>query len=731
MNMESQENGPLTIWQSQFFYWLAGGVVLMLFSHWFGGMTPGNNARLLLVCIFFFAAFSLVWAFSQPFADYLNAIDSVKYRHAPETILNSTKQFRIELIRFVGHITIFFNIFITIVFLRVLAVWPIFSFLAPYRRLLMLACWIAPPIFLLFLIMNTSRIRMLVSLTQSIHRQIQTIEFMPDDAEILKKEQERFAAPAVLVEAAERFDIGGMDLAFVPELRANVIVFGQIGSGKTVTVLNSLLEGVLLSTAPGLTAFPISALILDPKGDFRDKISTLCQRIGRERDLLIFDPKAPDKSVHWNPFDSPDSNPLELSNQFASVLALLGMKSEKDSFFIDSAKSFIRHGITLLRAFALDGTPPSMSELYDLAKKRTAIEARLFLLNFAAALKKSEGNSPLTFGKISEALNKDDLGDTLDGCKRDAQENVAEYFKHFLDVNTKGLNCRAVLDEVQALLARIDADKIVPDGFTGVAAETQDYMLTIWWTLPENTRSSVIAQLSTMLDPFTQAPYSSLLSGRSTVSLDKVLDDGKIFYVCMPEADGPQMAKTLNTLIKLAYFREVRRRLDKKRPSLFLCDEYQKVFTSEGGEGDTGFFEVSRQSHHINIIATQSTAAMKRDVENKETVDSLLACCGTKIFLRNTDADTNEYAEKQCGARRELVVNVSSATGQGGGKSGGQVNYSINESYDDRPLVPKDIFLKLGVPDKDKGVNYAEAVVMRKACNPPKVERIKFKVNPL
>ena len=709
----------------------------MIASHCFGSSNPllGNNYRLILVFIFFFAAFSFVWAFSEPLDTYLNSTLSAKYKNAPETIINSTTTFHVELIRFVKGVTSLLNIFVSITLLRVLANWPLFSILAPYRDIFMLIWWIIPLIILLFVVFNTSRIRMLTSLAQSIHRQMQTINFIPCAPEVMKKEQERLAAPPVIIEAAEKFNIGGMNLSFIPELRANVIVFGQIGSGKTVTVLNSLLEGVLISTSPTLTNHPLSALILDPKGDFREKIKTLCSRIGRDRDLLIFDPKYPDKSVRWNPFDSPDTNPLELSNQFASVLNLLGMKNDKDSFFIDASKSFIRHGITLLRAFALDSTPPNMAELYDLAKKREAIDARLFLLNLSTLLKKSENAhfEGFTFKEISHLLYEENALEIIyNFAKTGPREIIAyQYFAYFFDNNTKGLNRSAVLNEAKNILNKIDSDKKIPELFKSVATETQEYMLNIWWTLPENTRNSVRAQLSTMLDPFMEDPYKNLLSGHSTVTLGKVLDEGKIFYVCMPEADGPQMAKTLNTLIKLSFFREVRKRLDKKRPSLFLCDEYQKVFTSEGGEGDTGFFEVSRQSHHINIIATQSIAAMKRDVENKETVDSLLACCGTKIFLRNSDSDTNEYAEKQSGSRRELVVNISNTTGQGGGKSGSQVNYSVTENYEDRPIVSKDTFLSLEVPDRDKEINYAQAIVMRGACNPPRIERIRFKVNPL
>jgi len=57
----------------------------------------------------------------------------------------------------------------------------------------------------------------------------------------------------------------------------NAIVFGQPGSGKTSCVLNALLEGLLASA--WRTSLPPSGLILDPKGDFGDKLAALCRRL--------------------------------------------------------------------------------------------------------------------------------------------------------------------------------------------------------------------------------------------------------------------------------------------------------------------------------------------------------------------------------------------------------------------------------------------------------------------
>ena len=102
--------------------------------------------------------------------------------------------------------------------------------------------------------------------------------------------------------------------------------------------------------------------------------------------------------------------------------------------------------------------------------------------------------------------------------------------------------------------------------------------------------------LTNMIDPFLVEPYASIFSGPSTLRIAQMVDQGKIVYVDMPVADREQMARMAGTLMKLEYFREVRKRVGKKRPTFFLCDEFQRFFTTAQGKGDADEFEVTRRA---------------------------------------------------------------------------------------------------------------------------------------
>jgi hypothetical protein len=101
------------------------------------------------------------------------------------------------------------------------------------------------------------------------------------------------------------------------------------------------------------------------------------------------------------------------------------------------------------------------------------------------------------------------------------------------------------------------------------------------------------------------------------------------------------MAQTVGTLLKVEYGRLVLIRGNKPRPSFFFCDEFRVFFTTDSETNDADFFERSRGSNHANIIATQNFPAMLKGGAEGHSVDNLLGNCATKIFLRNTDPQTN------------------------------------------------------------------------------------------
>src|SRR5208282_5333524 len=154
-----------------------------------------------------------------------------------------------------------------------------------------------------------------------------------------------------------------------PDFYKNLVVFGQTGSGKTLCVLNALLDGLIASTAA--SPLPAAGLILDPKGDFRDKVPELMRRLGRERDLVVFDPDDV-ASFRWNPFDTPD-DALEVANRFGAVFQMQGSNSKEGAFFTQQAKGFLQAALPLMRIVNPPGTIPSILQFTSLMGNDTKL----------------------------------------------------------------------------------------------------------------------------------------------------------------------------------------------------------------------------------------------------------------------------------------------------------------------------------------------------------------------
>ena len=118
-------------------------------------------------------------------------------------------------------------------------------------------------------------------------------------------------------------------------------VSGGSGSGKTLSALNQGFEGYFkgchLPDGPEREKLKTAGLIIEAKGDFRDKVWRCAQRYGRMDDLKIFGPTHPEVI---NLFGDPTENALQRANKLlAMAKAFTGGKraAAQDSDFWDSA----------------------------------------------------------------------------------------------------------------------------------------------------------------------------------------------------------------------------------------------------------------------------------------------------------------------------------------------------------------------------------------------------------
>lgn len=645
--------------RDQFWAYAGSSALLLTAILWFPKAKDDREFRLWLVIGFFGALLTLCWSATQPLREYLRCDCDWRYQEAHPTLKRTVDLWADSLATYANQWASLLMVLFFSIMVWVWSHWPAFDFLREWRNLLGWSIW-ALIAGLLFFLIHCHRLTELLQLRRLLHQQSQMLNFHPMTEELAQQRQARADEPAVTVLGERQFRAGGSDWQW-EDFTKSCMVFGQPGSGKTVCVLNALLEGLMASTAYSDQA--AGALILDPKGDFRDKIRILAHRYQQTDHLFILDPHPEELKnrldpadyrhyqarviSHWNPFDSPD-DALELADRFIEMLRTLGLKSGEESFWLDSARDFLQHAIELIRASNPADDPPDFGQVYELIFNRDKTVQRL--------------------------------------------ENA--------DLN--------------------------PDHFQRV----DDYFTNTWWGMVDRTRSGIQGVLTNMITPFRIAPYNHFFSGKSSIRLDKILEQGGIFYVHMPIAEKEKMSRTIGTLIKLEFFREVLRRPNKRRPSFFLCDEFQSFFTVGDHQGDASFFERSRQSLHANIVATQNLSTLRRQAGERQAaaVDSLLGNCAVKIFLRNTDANTNEYAAKLFGERHLDVVNVQFSGTSGTWKGWCPQGQSYTTSPHRVPLLPPELFPTLAIPPH---TDYTETFVHLGARAQVLVEKLRWKVHPI
>ncbi len=601
---------------------------------------PRDSFRLIFTVAYFGAALMLLWLINKPRATYMRRTYELQYAEGGPAMGQVWRSYLVALNRLCSMVSYVLLAFVGANAINILSKWmSAFALLDPVATL---AWWGSLAGILTFPWWGRSYLSDAMQKRRMLQEAVETGDFQPKNLATLEAEEGMPDRPAVEVVGDHEFTAGRFNWGW-KDFYKSCVIFGMPGTGKTVCVLNALLDGLLQSTkSPNL---PCAGLILDPKGDFKSKINIVCRKSGREKDIVIINPYSASETIRWNPLDSEDDE-LEVASRFAAALEALGMKSGGgDSFWIDSAKKFIRHAISLLRITNPQGQPPTFAQIGELASSMKRLSERADMV---------------------------------------------------ADEDPRGDLCLAFF-----------ADE--------------------WVMLADQTRSSIQAYITNMIDPFLMEPYATLFSGRSTLRIAEMIDQGKILYVYMPIADKEAMSKVICTFVKLEYYREVLKRPDKKRSSFFLCDEFQAYFTPMPGKGDADFFERSRQSNHANIVATQNYPALTKVAGDRDAVVSnLLGNAAIKIFLRNTDEKTNEYASKLFG--QALVLMGSSNTSQGSGKGiGAHVGASASRQYDAK--VRQEEFVLLAVPAQD--VNYAETIVHLASRATVTKELLRWRVHPL
>ncbi|MCW5702319.1 MAG: TraM recognition domain-containing protein [Bradyrhizobium sp.] len=481
-------------------------------------------------------------------------------------------------------------------------------------------------------------------------QQVRHSSFVPVTMRMAAKRLRALLGPAVF-KLGETVVAGGFPWQW-GDFTKGLMVTGQPGSGKTTTVLNALLDGFFLMFA-GRGGF--SALIQDVQGDFGGKIERLCKTHGRSADLVIFDIQADpaqagaSNAAIFNPIDSKDPA-AEIAAALQAASKHLGV-THTDSYFIDAFRMLVTFGIVLLRAGLPEGAVPSIIDLHRLLSELNA---------YADKDQKARDTSrPILYEQLTKRI-----------------------LKRWPD----------------------------PDQMPAEVDDAGLYIEQEFLPMPHRQRAGIMGTVSQLFGELMAEPVRHFLTGKSTISMQDVLEQGKIYYVHAPLAANPRLGLIVNTVIKRQFQNAVLRSREKPVPSIYLCDEFHNLF-SPGRDGDSQFFSLSRQANHANLIAFQNLPLLQQVAKTKAEVMSLLGNCATKIFLRNTDPETNDFGSSLFGEVVGISVTQSAPADLNGLlRRSARTNYSRSTSKS--RVVPPEAFAKLAVPvNGDPERNYAQAIV--------------------
>lgn len=152
--------------------------------------------------------------------------------------------------------------------------------------------------------------------------------------------------------------------------------------------------------------------------------------------------------------------------------------------------------------------------------------------------------------------------------------------------------------------------------------------------------------------------------GTGTVCFEELLDEGRIFVL---DVQGQTGAARTAAILALHYFcQAVSERLrltrpggvpiNRERPVVLCADEFHMYATLGRTSGLGHFLAISRSAGCIAILSAQSVGLITKALGDQAACDMLLADLATRIFGANTSSTTNQLSSELCGQGRVTTM---------------------------------------------------------------------------
>lgn len=428
---------------------------------------------------------------------------------------------------------------------------------------------------------------------------------------------------------------GKRDHLTMGDLYENTAIFGAPGSGKTSGSLYALLYALL--------CLGFGGTVLTTKVDDTERIVRIARIAGRERDVIIFDPRS---GSQFNFLDY----------QHSQLGSGTGFTENLINLFDDLSQLAER----------ISGRPPSTAgdQYWDSAKRQR--------------LRSTVDLQSLAIGKV-------DMPSILD-LLRAAPRSLAE--------------ARDPAWQSQSLIVaalRLARERANSDEAHHDIAEIERYFLDTNAKLSEKTRSIVDSMVESFLDLFGRGMlYNTFCQGSTCTPSD--CSNGKIVIVNFPVKQYMALGVIAQTIWKVQFQQMLEQRKPDEGCPCFLCiDECQNFLSVR----DSLFAATARSSRCASIFCTQSISnmrmAMAANDAGSAAVDTLIGLCGTKIFHQNSDAPTNQYASDLFGRRKVRMRSSSTSHPERQSEQwlerGGEFTTGCSEAFE--PILEPHIFTSL------------------------------------
>ncbi|NEJ83057.1 type IV secretion system DNA-binding domain-containing protein, partial [Rhizobium leguminosarum] len=356
-------------------------------------------------------------------------------------------------------------------------------------------------------------------------------------------------------------------------VRQHTLILGGTGSGKTRLVIRPLFKRLMNAAwGPG---HKIGAYVTDGKGTLWKDLEPI---VAHRNDIAILGTGEGQYGLDL----CQGMSPLEISTTFKAVAGQLQGASKED-FWPESASLLLMHSATLARAIQMSG-------------------------DVRQTWRGSRRCMPYSLIGIAQIASNEAL--------------MKQCFVDFADFARP-------LDEEDEIDAETDA-------IVTAASQSIEWLKGSHLSLGDNTKGSIIANVSSVLGKLSGAPDITGAFEKS-VDVDHALKGG-ILFVAVGETEHGMAGKVVTCWLKTRLYIMARRRLIddpegcENTSCALIADEYQMLATI-GPDSCATFFNIARQTGVFMVAATQSVAALNQAIGEHATAN-LMNRLRSKIILK-------------------------------------------------------------------------------------------------